>query len=142
ANRLNDLCNVEVREAVDGDQVLPGRVLIAQGNKHMTLRRSGALYQVQVKQGPLVCRHRPSVEVLFRSVAQYAGKNAIGVMLTGMGADGAQGLLEMQKAGAVNIAQDEASCIVFGMPKEAIACGAVKRVVPLSQIAKEILDLA
>lgn len=108
----------------------------------MTLRRSGALYQVQVRSGPLVCRHRPSVEVLFRSVAQYAGKNAIGVMLTGMGGDGAQGMLEMKNAGAVNIAQDEASCIVFGMPKEAIACGAVDRVVALPKIAKQILDLA
>lgn len=142
ADRLNDLCKVEVREAVDGDQVVPGRVLIAPGNKHMTLKRSGALYQVQVKQGPLVCRHRPSVEVLFRSVAQYAGKNAIGVMLMGMGADGAQGMLEMKHAGAMNMAQDEASCVVFGMPKEAIACGAVDQVVPLPQIAKHILDLA
>jgi len=142
ADRLNQMCKVEVREAVDGDQVVPGRVLIAPGNKHMTLKRSGALYQVQVKQGPLVCRHRPSVEVLFRSVAQFAGKNAIGVMLTGMGADGAQGMLEMKKAGAVNIAQDEASCIVFGMPKEAIACGAVDKVISLRQIAKQVLDLA
>lgn len=142
ANRLNDLCKVDVREAVDGDQVVPGRVLIAPGNQHMTLKRSGALYQVQVKQGPLVCRHRPSVEVLFRSVAQIAGKNAIGVMLTGMGHDGAQGMLEMKRAGATNIAQDEDSCIVFGMPKEAIACGAVDRVMALSQIAKQILDLA
>lgn len=142
ADRLNELCKVEVREAVDGDQVVPGRVLIAPGNKHMTLKRSGALYQVQVKQGPLVCRHRPSVEVLFRSVAQFAGKNAIGVMLTGMGADGAQGMLEMKKAGATNIAQDEASSIVFGMPKEAIACGAVDKVISLRQIAKQVLDLA
>lgn len=142
ADRLNDLCKVDVREAVDGDQVVPGRVLIAPGNKHMTLKRSGALYQVQVKHGPLVCRHRPSVEVLFRSVAQYAGKNAIGVMLTGMGADGAQGMLEMKNAGATNIAQDEASCVVFGMPKEAIACGAVDRVISLSHIAQQVLDLA
>lgn len=142
AERLNSLCQVEVREAVEGDQVVPGRVLIAPGNKHMALKRSGALYQVQVKHGPLVCRHRPSVEVLFRSVAQFAGKNAIGVMLTGMGADGAQGMLEMKKNGAVNIAQDEKSCIVFGMPKEAIACGAVDRVVCLSQIAQQILNLA
>ena len=142
AERLNDLCDVEVREAKDGDQVVPGRVLIAPGNKHMTLKRSGALYHVQVKQGPLVCRHRPSVEVLFRSVAQFAGKNAIGVMLTGMGADGAQGMLEMKRLGAVNLAQDENSCIVFGMPKEAIACGAVDKVLPLTQMAKEILNLA
>jgi two-component system chemotaxis response regulator CheB len=139
ASRLNGACAIEVREAKDGDQVMPGRALIAPGNFHMTLSRSGAVYYVQVKQGPLVSRHRPSVDVLFKSVAQTAGKNSVGVILTGMGADGADGLLEMHKVGAVTIAQDEKSCVVFGMPKEAISRGAVDQVVSLDDVPSEIL---
>lgn len=139
ANRLNSLCNVEVKEAADGDTVLRGRVLIAPGNRHTLLRRSGARYFVEVKDGPLVARHRPSVDVLFRSAAQYAGNNAIGVIMTGMGDDGARGLQEMHAAGAFTLAQDEASSVVFGMPKEAIALGAVDRILSLEQLAPEIL---
>jgi two-component system, chemotaxis family, protein-glutamate methylesterase/glutaminase len=142
ADRLNELCAVEVKEARDGDSVIPGRVLIAPGNKHMVLQRSGARYYVQVKNGPLVCRHRPSVEVLFKSVARYAGRNSIGVMLTGMGADGAKAMLEMKKNGAATIAQSESSCVVFGMPKEAIKLGAVDSVVDLSSIPERILALS
>ncbi len=142
AERLNGLCEIEVKESQDGDSVVPGRAIIARGNHHMLLRRSGARYYVEVKQGPLVCRHRPSVEVLFKSVARYAGRNAVGVIMTGMGGDGAQGLLEMRKEGAQTIAQDEASCIVFGMPKEAINLGAACHVIPLNQIARKILELA
>ncbi|HOV85477.1 MAG TPA: chemotaxis response regulator protein-glutamate methylesterase [Syntrophobacteraceae bacterium] len=139
ANRLNDLCQIEVREAKDGDSVLPGLALIAPGNYHMVLRRSGARYYVEVKTGPLVCHQRPSVDVLFHSVAQYAGANAVGVILTGMGRDGAGGMLEMKKAGAPTIAQDEASCVVFGMPKEAIRMGGVQQVVSLQQIPHTVL---
>jgi len=139
ANRLNDLCRIEVREAKDGDSVLPGLALIAPGNYHMVLRRSGARYYVEVKTGPLVCHQRPSVDVLFHSVAQYAGANAVGVILTGMGRDGAGGMLEMRKAGAPTIAQDEASCVVFGMPKEAIRMGGVQQVVSLQQIPHTVL---
>src|SRR6185436_10269411 len=113
------------KEAANGDQVLPGQALIAPGNKHLLLKRSGARYYVEIKDGPLVNRHRPAVDVLFRSVARYAGKNAIGVILTGMGADGSNGLLEMKEEGAFTIAQDEKSCVVFGMPKEAIRLKAV-----------------
>ena len=142
ADRLNNLCAIEVREAKDGDVVGPGRALIAPGNYHLLLRRSGALYQVQVKSGPLVNRHRPSVEVLFKSAARYAGKNAVGVILTGMGADGADGMKEMHEAGARTIAQDEHSSVVFGMPKEAIARGAVDHIMPLDRIAQKILQLA
>lgn len=142
ADRLNDLCAIEVREAKDGDVVGPGRALIAPGNYHLLLRRSGALYQAQVKSGPLVNRHRPSVEVLFKSAARYAGKNAVGVILTGMGADGADGMKEMHDAGATTIAQDEHSCVVFGMPKEAIARGGVDHIVPLDRVAQKILQLA
>ncbi len=127
ANRLNEHSELEVKEAVDGDSVIPGKALIAPGNSHMFLRRSGANYYVNVRKGPLVNRHRPSVEVLFKSVAKYAGANAIGVMLTGMGADGAQGMLEMKYNGAFNIAQDENSCVVYGMPKVAIKVGAVNK---------------
>jgi two-component system chemotaxis response regulator CheB len=116
-----------------------GRVLIAPGNRHTLLKRSGARYCVEVKDGPLVCRHRPSVDVLFRSAARYAGKNAIGVIMTGMGDDGAKGMLEMKEAGAYTIAQDETSCVVFGMPKEAIKLQAVDRVAPLEQIAGILL---
>ena len=139
AKRLNSLARVEVKEAVSGDAVTSGRVLIAPGNQHMVLRRSGSRYYVQLCNGPLVSRHRPSIDVLFQSVAQAAGENSVGVILTGMGNDGAEGLAEMHVAGAHTIAQDEASCIVFGMPKEAIARGGVDDVVPLSRIASVML---
>jgi two-component system chemotaxis response regulator CheB len=142
ANRLDSLCKVDVKEAADGDVVLPGRVLIAPGNFHTMLERSGAKYYVSVKQGPLVSRHRPSVDVLFRSAANAAGANAVGVIMTGMGDDGARGLAEMKQAGAFTIAQDEATSIVFGMPKEAIARGCVDRIVPLQNIAQEMLRAA
>ena len=142
ADRLNEICNIEVKEAEDGDRVVPGRALIAPGAYHMLLRRSGAIYSVQVKSGPLVGRHRPSVNVLFKSVSKYAGQNAVGVILTGMGADGAKGMRAMFDAGAQNIAQDEASCVVFGMPKEAIAAGAVQHTLPLNAIAQKMLTLA
>jgi len=138
ARRLNSLCTVEVKEAEDGDAVLRGRVLIAPGNRHLMLQRSGARYRVAVKDGPLVSRHRPSVDVLFRSAANAAGANAVGIIMTGMGDDGARGLLEMRQAGARTLAQDEASCVVFGMPKEAIGRGAAERVVPLVHISGEI----
>jgi two-component system chemotaxis response regulator CheB len=141
ARRLNDLCAVTVKEAADGDSVLRGQALIAPGNRHLLLKRSGARYFVEVKEGPLVSRHRPSVDVLFRSTARYAGANAVGVIMTGMGDDGAHGMLEMKEAGAINIAQDEASCIVFGMPAEAIKLGGVSRVCPLVQIAPEVVRL-
>jgi two-component system chemotaxis response regulator CheB len=139
AERLNQLCGIEVREARDGDAVLNNQALIAPGNLHMLLKRSGARYYVQVKDGPLVHHQRPSVDVLFNSVAQHAGPNAVGVILTGMGADGAAGMLKMKESGARNIAQDEASSVVFGMPKEAIKRGGVDRVVPLERISQEIL---
>lgn len=142
ARRLNGLCEMEVKEAEDGDAVLRGRVLIAPGNLHTLLERSGARYHVSVKQGPLVSRHRPSVDVLFRSAAASAGSNAIGVIMTGMGDDGARGMAEMKQAGAFTVAQDEATSIVFGMPKEAIARGCVDRVVSLHGIAHEILGAA
>lgn len=141
ARRLDELCQVTVKEAEDGDSVIPGRVLLAPGNRHMLLQRSGARYYVQIKDGPLVCRHRPSVDVLFRSAARYAGKNAVGVIMTGMGDDGAKGLREMKEAGAKTIAQDEKSCVVFGMPKVAIELGGVDQVVPLHKIAKAVADL-
>lgn len=139
AKRLNSLCEVDVKEAVDGDPVLRGHVLIAPGGKHLMLERQGARYHVTVKDGPLVSRHRPSVDVLFRSAARSAGSNAVGVIMTGMGDDGARGLLEMKQAGARTFAQDEATSIVFGMPKEAIARGAADRVIPLGSIAREVL---
>ncbi|MBF0551482.1 MAG: chemotaxis response regulator protein-glutamate methylesterase, partial [Deltaproteobacteria bacterium] len=139
ARRLNDICRIEVKEAEDGDRILRGRALIAPGNRHALIRRSGALYQVQIKDGPLVCRHRPSVDVLFRSAARYAGPNAVGVIMTGMGDDGAQGLLEMKQGGAITIAQDEASCVVFGMPQEAIKRGAVDKILPLEVIAGAVM---
>ncbi len=142
AKRLNELCAVEVKEAEDGDAVLQGRVLIAPGNRHTLLMRSGARYYTEVRQGPLVSRHRPSVDVLFRSAAISAGSNAVGVLMTGMGDDGARGLQEMKQAGAYTVAQDEATSIVFGMPKEAIARGCVDRVAPLQTIAHEILRSA
>ena len=139
AERLNDLCKISVKEAEDGDSVLRGRALIAPGNKHTLLRRSGARYYVEVKNGPLVNRHRPSVDVLFRSTALYAGRNAIGIIMTGMGDDGAKGLLEMKEAGAKTIAQDEASCVVYGMPKEAVKLNAADKVLPLDKIASHTL---
>ena len=142
ADRLARTCRVEVKEAADGDRVLEGRALIAPGNRHLRLLRSGAHYTVEVADGPLVCRHRPSVDVLFRSVAQAAGPNAVGVILTGMGNDGAQGLLEMRRCGAATLAQDEATCVVFGMPKEAIAAGAADEVLPLPRIATAMLERA
>lgn len=135
ANRLNDICKITVKEAVDGDNVLQGQALIAPGNFHTMLKRSGARYFVEVKEGPLVNRHRPSVDVLFRSTAKYAGANAIGVIMTGMGDDGARGLLEMKESGAKTVAQDEKSCVVFGMPKEAIKLGAADKILPLDSIA-------
>ena len=138
AERLNHICEVEVREARTGDRVIPGRALIAPGGKHLVVKRSGAQYLAEVISAPPVNRHCPSVDVLFRSVAKYAGKNATGVIMTGMGDDGARGLLEMKQAGARTLAQDEASCVVFGMPKEAIRLGAADRVVPLQQIPELI----
>lgn len=139
AQRLNQTCRIEVKEAANGDRIAAGRALIAPGNLHTLVRRNGAQYVVEVSDGPLVSRHRPSVDVLFRSVAQSAGLNAVGVIMTGMGNDGAEGLKEMRQAGAYTLAQDEASCVVFGMPKEAIERGAVDRVVNLSGIAAAIL---
>lgn len=140
AERLDAACAVDVKEAEDGDRIGPGRVLVAPGNRHMLLNRRGADYFAQVKDGPLVRRHRPSIDVLFESVARYAGGNAVGVILTGMGDDGAAGLKLMHDAGARTIAQDETTSVVFGMPKEAIALGAVTRVEPLSSVAETILD--
>lgn len=140
AARLNELCEIEVLEAKDGDSVLPGRALLAPGNKHLRLARDGARYIAQVTDGPRVCRHKPSVEVLFESVAQTAGKNAMGIIMTGMGNDGADGLKSLRDAGAYTVAQDEESCVVFGMPKEAIARGGAVKVCSLDRIASEILD--
>jgi two-component system chemotaxis response regulator CheB len=140
ANRLNGLCKIEVREAKAGDRVMPGRALIAPGGRHMLLKRSGAQYHVDVIDGPLVSRHRPSVDVLFRSVAKSAGKNALGIIMTGMGDDGAHGLKELHDLGARTLAQDEDSCVVYGMPKEAVKLGAVDRVLPLGEIHLEILQ--
>ena len=139
AQRLNQLCAMEVREAQHNDRVLPGLVLIAPGGRHMMMKRSGAYYHVDVVDGPLVSRHKPSVDVLFRSVAKAAGSNALGVIMTGMGDDGASGLKEMLDAGARTVAQDEATCVVYGMPKEAVKRGAVEKTVPLTSIAAEIL---
>ncbi len=141
AMRLNEICSMEVKEAEDGDSVIPGRVIIAHGNYHMLLRRSGARYFVQIKSGALVSRHRPSVNVLFKSVAMNAGKNAVGVILTGMGDDGAAGMKMMHDNGAVNIAESEETCVVFGMPKEAIAHGGVDHIVPLNLVASKIISL-
>ena len=141
ADRLNSLCSIEVREAKDGDSIIPGLALIAPGNYHMELRRNGARYFITTHQEPQVRRHRPSVEVLFESVSKYAGANAVGVIMTGMGDDGASGLLKMKEAGAKTLAQDEESCVVFGMPKEAIKLGAADTVVPLNKITPTILSL-
>lgn len=139
AERLNGMCQIEVKEAHDGDRVLPSRALIAPGGKHMLLKRDGAQYRVEVKDGPLVSRHRPSVDVLFRSVARYAGHNAMGVIMTGMGDDGAAGMLEMHQAGAKTLAQDEDSCVVYGMPKEAVKRGGVDHSVSLCEIPDKII---
>jgi two-component system chemotaxis response regulator CheB len=139
AERLNNECAVHVKEAQNGDHVVPGQVLIAPGGLHMLLQRSGASYYVTVKDGPPVCRQKPSVEVLFNSVAKYAGANAVGAILTGMGNDGAGGLLNMRQSGAHTVAEDETSAVVFGMPKEAIDRGAAEKVVPLSDIAKTLI---
>lgn len=141
ANRLNQLCKVTVKEAEDNDSVIRGQALIAPGNRHTLIKRSGARYFVEVKDGPLVSRHRPSVDVLFRSAARYAGANAVGVIMTGMGDDGAHGMLEMKQAGAITIAQDESSCVVFGMPAEAIKLGGVDKVLHLNRIAHEVIRL-
>lgn len=140
ADRLNKLCALEVKEASDGDIASPGRALVAPGNFHMVVRRSGDAFRVQVKDGPQVCYQRPSVDVTFSSVAEAAGPDAVGVLLTGMGADGAQGMLRMKRAGARTIAQDEATCVVFGMPREAIRVGAADKVAPLPRIASLILS--
>jgi two-component system chemotaxis response regulator CheB len=142
AARLSALCQIDVREAQNHDAVVPGRALIAPGGRHTFLRRQGAAYHVIVKEGPLVNRHRPSVDVLFRSASRVAGPRALGILMTGMGDDGAAGLLEMRQAGARTLAQDEASSVVFGMPKEALARGAAERAVPLPTIAREILAWA
>jgi two-component system chemotaxis response regulator CheB len=141
AARLNELCEMKVKEAEDGDSVVNGQVLIAPGNYHMLLKRSGARYYVNVKSGPMVHHQRPAVDVLFKTVAKYVGANAIGVILTGMGADGADGILKMKEAGAKTIAQDEKSCVVFGMPKEAIKTGAVDKVLNIEQIAQAALNM-
>jgi two-component system chemotaxis response regulator CheB len=139
AARLDRLCSISVKEAENGDRVLRGQALIAPGNRHLLLKRSGARYFVEVRDGPLVCRHRPSVDVMFRSGARYAGRNAVGVLMTGMGNDGARGLLELKQAGADTMAQDEATSVVFGMPNEAIKLGGADRVLPLNKIAGGIL---
>jgi len=139
AKRLDGLCRITVKEAADDDTVIRGRALIAPGNHHLLLKRSGARYYVEIKDGPLVCRHRPSVDVLFRSTARYAGKNAVGVILTGMGDDGARGMQEMKEAGASTIAQDEETCVVFGMPHEAIKRGCIDKVLPLDKIQAQII---
>jgi two-component system chemotaxis response regulator CheB len=138
--RLDSLCQLEVREAKSGDRVVPGRALISPCDRHMLLKRSGPHYTVEIRDGPQVNRHKPSVDVLFRSVAQFAGANALGIIMTGMGDDGAQGLKEMRAAGASTIAQDEKSCVVFGMPREAIRLGAVDHVLSLAQIPRAIVN--
>ncbi len=141
AERLNNICAIEVKEASDGDSVQPGRALIAPGNYHMLLRRSGARYYASVKDGPMVCHQRPAVDVLFKATAEYAGSNAVGVILTGMGADGARGMLKMKDAGARTIGQNEASCVVYGMPKEAFRMGAVEKEVHLEDVAQEVINV-
>lgn len=141
SNRLNEICRINVKEAENNDTILRGHALIAPGNKHMLVKRSGARYYVEVVEGPLVNRHRPSVDVLFRSTAQYAGSNSVGIIMTGMGDDGARGMLEMKEAGALTIAQDEKSCVVFGMPKEAIKLNAVDKIMPLDKIAPFVISI-
>jgi len=140
ADHLNELCQITVKEATDGDSVIPGQALLAPGGYHMELQRSGVRYQVRITQDPPVNRHRPSVDVMFRTVAKYAGANSVGVILTGMGNDGAAGMLEMKKAGAYNFAQNEESCVVFGMPKEAIKAGGVDKILSLEEIPLELLS--
>ena len=140
AQRLDSICEISVEEAKDGQRVLPGLALVAPGGMHMALRRSGAYYQVEIKDGPPVNRHKPSVDVLFRSVAQYAGRNAMGIIMTGMGDDGARGLREMHEAGAYTLAQDEATCVVYGMPAEAVKHGGVDRILPLQAISSAIMQ--
>jgi two-component system chemotaxis response regulator CheB len=142
AKRLDGLCKITVKEAQNGDSVLRGQALIAPGNHHLLLKRSGARYFVEIKDGPLVSRHRPSVDVLFRSAARYAGKNTIGIIMTGMGDDGAKGMLELKEQGAYTIAQDEKSCIVFGMPNEAIKLGSVTKILPLGFISEHVMHLS
>lgn len=142
ADRLNEVCAVQVSEAQGGEVVVPGKVFIAPGNRHMMLSHNGVNYETKLKDGPRVSRHRPSVDVLFQSVAKVAGKNAVGVIMTGMGNDGAQGLLSMKESGAPTIAQDEESCVVFGMPKEAIAKGGADHVLPLDKIPAKFCQLA
>ncbi|OGV50417.1 MAG: chemotaxis response regulator protein-glutamate methylesterase [Lentisphaerae bacterium GWF2_44_16] len=142
AERLNSICDIEVKEAEDGDELINGRAIIAHGNYHMLLRNSGEKYFVNVKEGPLVNRHRPSVDVLFKSIAQCAGKKAVGIILTGMGDDGAMGMKEMHDSGIITIAQDQKSCIVYGMPKEALALGGVDYVISLDKIAEKILSIS
>src|SRR5690606_10445935 len=139
AERLNRVCRIEVREAVNGDRIRQGLALIAPGGRHMQVKRSGAQYLVEVRDGPPVNRHKPSVDVLFRATANHAGANALGIILTGMGDDGAEGLLRMRQAGALTIAQDEESCVVFGMPKEAIKREAAGQVLPLQEMAASIM---
>ena len=139
ANRLDSLCKISVKQADDNERILPGHAYIAPGDSHLLLRRSGANYMTELSQGEPVNRHRPSVDVLFRSAAKHAGKNAIGVIMTGMGKDGAEALLEMHRAGAYNLAQNEATCVVFGMPKEAIAAGGVDEVVPIQEMTQRVL---
>ena len=139
ANRLNSICRISIKEAADGDAMMRGQALIAPGDKHMLLKRTGSKYYVEVKDGPLVSRHRPSVDVLFRSGARYGGSNVVAAIMTGMGDDGAKGMKELKDAGAYTIAQDEASCVVFGMPQEAIKHGGVDKVLPLNRIAMEIV---
>lgn len=140
AERLDDLCEVDVKEAADQDEIVPGRVLIAPGNRHLLVKRSGSRFRAEVKDGPLVSGHRPSVDLLFKSAARAAGRQSVGVLLTGMGRDGARGLLDLRTAGGATFAQDEASCVVYGMPREAVALGAVDRLTPLSRMARSILD--
>jgi two-component system chemotaxis response regulator CheB len=142
ADRLDTICDIQVKEAEDSDRIIPGRAIIAPGNMHMLLKRSGTTYYVEIKNGPLVKRQRPSVEVLFNSVAKYAGNNAIGVILTGMGSDGSSGLLKMKESGAQTLAQDEKSSVVFGMPREAIRLGGANKIVSLDDMPREILNLA
>jgi len=142
AERLNSLCMIEVREGRSNDRVLPGRALIAPGGKHLLLRANGARYHVDVVAGPPVNRHCPSVDVLFRSAARCAGANALGILLTGMGDDGARGMREMFDAGAITLAQDEASCVVYGMPKEAVKLGGVRQVLPLAEMPAQIVRFA
>jgi len=142
AQRLNGICDLEIKEASDNDTVIRGRALIAPGNKHCLVKRSGARYYVEIKEGPLVCRHRPSVDVLFRSASRFVGKNAVGVIMTGMGDDGARGMKEMKENGSFNIAQDEKTCVVFGMPNEAIKRGGVDSIIPLQQLTSAAINAA